>query len=102
MHLIQILLPVYDQQGKRQAPRLFAEVRGELTERFGGLTAYTRAPAEGLWVNEENRLERDDVVIVEVMTETLDAGWWHGYRRELEARFGQKSLVVRAQEVSLL
>jgi hypothetical protein len=38
-----------------------AQVR-ELTERFGGLTVHTRAPAEGLWKDESERTARDDVV----------------------------------------
>src|SRR5687768_4274806 len=39
MHLIQILLPVYDNDGKSFPASRYADVRRELTERFGGLTA---------------------------------------------------------------
>jgi hypothetical protein len=48
-HLVQILLPIYDDQGSEFASDVYVQVRSELTEPFGGLTAYTRAPAEGLW-----------------------------------------------------
>jgi hypothetical protein len=48
MYLIHILLPLKDNQGRPHGRELFRGVAGELTERFGGLTAYTRAPAEGL------------------------------------------------------
>ena len=70
--------------------------------RFGGLTAYTRAPAEGLWKEDEDRTSRDEVVIFEVMAEELDRSWWQQYRRGLEARFRQEQVVVRAQEIELL
>ena len=50
MHLIQLLLPLYDNDGMQQPDDLFRRVRTELTERFGGLTAYTRAPALAAWI----------------------------------------------------
>ena len=49
MHLVQILLPIHD-NGRAAFPREeYSRVRKELTERFGGLTVYKRAPAEGHW-----------------------------------------------------
>jgi hypothetical protein len=77
-------------------------VRAELTERFGGLTAYTRAPAQGLWAEDGGPPARDDIVVHEVMAETLDRAWWAGYRRTLEQRFAQDELVVRAHSVERL
>lgn len=47
MHLIQLLLPLYDNQGNRFDHAVFDEVQAELTERFGGVTAYLRSPARG-------------------------------------------------------
>ena len=102
MHLVQILLPVYDNQQNPQPHDEFRRVRRELTERFGGLTVYTRAPAEGMWKLNDNHTTRDDIVIFEVMTEALDEGWWRAYRGELERRFRQDVVVVRAQETRLL
>lgn len=96
MFLVQILLPLFDNAGARQAPALFADVRRELVARFGGLTAYSRAPAEGLWERQPGDVSRDEVVILEVMTEDLDRDWWSTYRATLENRFSQQSLVMRA------
>ena len=93
MHLVQILLPVV---GEREA---FDEVMHELTERFGGVTAYTRAPAAGVWKNSPDSTERDDIVVVEVMVPELDKAWWARYRRALEKRLAQKELVVRAHAI---
>ncbi len=67
MHLIQILLPLYDNARQPLPPDEYLHVRNELTERFGGLTVYTRAPAEGLWRQNDNLTSRDDIVIFEVM-----------------------------------
>ena len=102
MYLIQILLPLNDNQGRPVARELFRAVAGELTERFGGLTAHTRAPAEGLWTEDGEATSRDEIVIYEVMADELDETWWREYRRGLEDRFRQEQVVVRAQEVRLL
>jgi hypothetical protein len=96
--LVQIILPLYRNDGRRFEPELLKRVRGELRERFGGLTAYTRTPAEGTWQDDQGRTRREDVVIVEVMTDTLDRQWWSDYATELARRFQQEELVVRAMQ----
>jgi hypothetical protein len=101
MHLIQILLPLYDNAGNTFDQELFGKVRRELTERFGGLTAFTRAPAQGLW-NDEGQTKRDDIVVFEVMADELDADWWRGYRKILEKEFRQDTIIIRAQTVVIL
>lgn len=102
MYLIQILLPLYDNAGARFSQREYTRVRDELTERFGGITAYISAPAEGLWKETERMTVHDEIVIYEVMTETLDRPWWHRYRQELAVRFRQDLLIVRVSQVELL
>ncbi len=102
MHLIQILLPLYDNAGAPFPRTHYDQVASELTKAFGGLTAYTRAPAEGLWREGGAGTQRDEIVVYEVMTDSLDAGWWRAYRERLEARFAQDELVVRAHETRLL
>jgi hypothetical protein len=96
MHLIQILLPLYDNEGRHFSRETYRKVRTELAERFGGLTAFTRAPAEGLWT-EGGETSHDEIVIFEVMAEDLDRNWWRAYRRELEGRFRQDAIVIRVQ-----
>ncbi len=95
MHLVQMLLPLCDNDGQALPPSLYTEVRAELTQRFGGLTAYVHSPAEGRWKADHQEV-KDDIIIYEIMTPELDAAWWHGYRERLESRFHQGELVVRA------
>jgi hypothetical protein len=71
-------------------------------EHFGGLTAYTRAPAEGLWRDEGAATSRDEIVVYEVMVEELDAKWWRTYRESLQVSFRQEQVIARAQEIRLL
>lgn len=101
MHLVQILLPIGKLDNKA-APAHHA-LRAELTDRFGGLTAYTRAPAEGLWQPEDRAAtERDDILILEVMAETLDAAWWASLRYELETSLDEEEIVIRAMPIERL
>jgi hypothetical protein len=102
MFVIQLLLPLTTSDGGRRPQEQFAEVRTTLTARFGGVTAYSRAPAEGLWVTNDTGVSRDDVIVVEVMAEELDRPWWTEYRKELERQFEQEEIVIRAWEAERL
>ncbi len=95
MHLVQILLPLRGADGQRLPRAHFDAVRTELVGRFGGLTAYSRAPADGLW-DEGEHVVQDEVVAYEVMVDTLDRAWWAQYRAGLERRFRQQEIVVRS------
>jgi hypothetical protein len=100
--LVEFLLPVSDNQGAHFPKEEFDRVRRELTERFGGVTAFMRSPAVGLWEDESGATRRDDLVTFEVMAETLDRDWWRDYREQLRQRFRQQEIVMRASEFELL
>lgn len=102
MHLVQLLLPLRDNEGNPFPRERMDAVRHHLTERFGGVTAHLRAPATGAWKDDDGGVARDDVVIVEVMAEELDRGWWADYRRVLEAEFRQDEIVIRATPMERL
>jgi hypothetical protein len=96
VHLVQLLLPLRDNDGNPFPREAFVRVRAELTARYGGVTAYLRSPASGVWRDEQGTVAQDEVVMVEVVVADLDRAWWEAYRRELEARFRQDELLVRA------
>ena len=102
MYLVQLLLPVYDNANTRFPRETFDHVRQELTDRFGGVTAFLRSPGEGFWRIAKSAINRDDIVIFEVMTEELDRKWWGRYREDLEERFRQIELVIRASSIERL
>jgi hypothetical protein len=102
MHLVQLLLPVDDEQGRPHPRAHYDGLALRLTERFGGVTAYTRAPATGLWQADSGAKVRDEVVVYEVMVEVLDRAWWAALRGELEARFEQDEIVIRALAIDRL
>jgi hypothetical protein len=102
MYLVQILLPLYDNEGHAFEANVYVRLRAELADRFGGVTAYTRAPARGVWKDDSGETTRDDIVIFEVMTADLDHEWWTAFRKELEERFRQDTLIVRALTSTVL
>jgi hypothetical protein len=101
MHLVQLLLPLTNNAGTPFPRELFTEVRDELVERFGGMTGYTRTPVSGLWQDKDETVH-DELIIYEVMVASLELDWWRQYRAQLEQRFEQSELVVRAHEIQTL
>jgi hypothetical protein len=102
MFLVEFFLPTFDNDGTHFSKEEFTRVRHELTERFGGVTAFMQSPATGLWADETGAVRRDDLVTFEVMTETLDRDWWRDYREQLAGRFRQQEVVMRASSFERL
>lgn len=96
MHLVQLFLPLRDNDGVPFPPAMFGAVRSGLAEAFGGVTAYQRAPATGLWDDGANDIQRDDLLLFEVMVDAIDREWWKGYAAALAVRFRQQEVLVRA------
>jgi hypothetical protein len=99
MVLIQLLLPTG--ASGDSAVTALAETRRELVDRFKGVTAYVRSPAKGLWTAPDGHTEADDVVMVEVVTDTFDRAWWRTYSATLAQRFAQDTIHVRALPIEM-
>ena len=104
MNLIQLLLPtrIPEAAGTQDAMAALGDTRRELAEVFDGLTAYMRSPSTGLWTAADGRQEQDDVVMVEVVTDTFDRAWWRSYTAVLAKRFVQDTIHVRALDIQML
>jgi hypothetical protein len=99
--MVQILVPLSDNDGELFAPATLKGIQDELAIQFGGLTAYSRAPAQGVWAT-DNQPTLDDIVVVEVMVGKLDNDWWKGFRSRTERLLRQEQLVIRALPIDLL
>jgi hypothetical protein len=102
MFMFQIFLPVRNNDGHTIPKSEFDAITQYLTERFGGVTAYLRSPARGTWQDSEGGIKQDDIVVYEVLAESIDHEWWTAYRRKLESAFQQQRIIIHAQEVSIL
>jgi hypothetical protein len=101
MYLVQILLPRADNSGQPFSHKDFDRVTNELAQRFEGVTAYIRAPAEGVWKHDQ-KLSSDDIVVLEVMTEKVDLAEWSERRQQYEKGFRQEKVIVRYMAISLV
>ena len=95
MHLVELFLPCDRGDGSPVPDSEMQQIVADLAERFGGATAFTRAPAKGLWKTPA-AVEEDRIVIIEVMVDDLDMPWWRQYRRQLEGQLQQKHVLIRA------
>lgn len=98
---MQILMPLYDNEGVAFGRQIYDRERDELARKFGGVTIFRSSPAEGIW-KEGERISRDAIILFEVMAEELEREWWTTYRANLEARFKQEKMIVRATAIELL
>jgi hypothetical protein len=102
MHLIRLLLPRHDNRKNYFPAAYFSRVRQQLTDRFGGVTAFVRAPAVGVWKENDDEVNRDEVILFEVLAEQLDKDWWADYRKELEKQFRQDEVLIWASNITRL
>src|SRR3954469_9703159 len=72
MKLVQILLPLRDNRGRPFKRSLHERLRQGITDEFGGLTAYARSPARGVWKS-AGKAKRNDLVVLEIMSATHGA-----------------------------
>lgn len=94
MEIVEVFLPLQTGSGVAIDPEIIEGIIGGLADRFGGATAFTRAPAEGLW-KQNRQIRKDRVIIVEVMVDEIDEAWWRDYRRRLEVEFEQDEVMIR-------
>jgi hypothetical protein len=100
-HRIEIFLPLRRGDGQPVDKAELDEIEHRLADRHGGVTAYLQSPAEGLWDDGGDR-QRDRIVVMEVMVDDLDATLWSDLQHELEQRFQQDEVVIRAQAIERL
>jgi hypothetical protein len=102
MHLVQLLIPLHDNHKQAFPTAYFNKVREDLKNYFGGVTAFVRSPAVGLWKETAEDTNRDEVILFEVLTEQLDKAWWADYREQLQERFQQEEILVWASNITKL
>jgi hypothetical protein len=99
--LVEVFIPLKRGDGTPVERAWFEDLLKELGERFGGATSFTRAPGEGVW-NERGEEDRDDIAVIEVMTDELDQAYWSGLKRRLEHELQQDEVLARASPMRRL
>ncbi len=99
---IEVFIPLYDKEGNRFSDHLYQSVSKQLIKNFGGITAYIRSPAVGIWENSDGMQIKDDHVIYEIMVSEIDHSYWKQFKKKLELQFAQKELIIRQSEIGLI
>ena len=101
LRVVEIFLPVTYGDGSPIPAEIFEVLKQELAEKFGGVTVYSRSPAEGLW-QKGGQKEREAIVIFEVMTDRVEKDWWSEFRGRLEALLRQEEVRIRSKRAARL
>ncbi|WP_285008806.1 inorganic diphosphatase [Pedobacter faecalis] len=96
--LFEIFLPLKDNAGRAFPERVYSNLQKQLVKKFGGVTMYTRSPAQGLWDTGRSREQKDDLVIFEVMAAVYDEAFWKNLKEELEENLGQEEILIRSSK----
>lgn len=102
MFVVELFIPLDLPDGRSTPPATLDRIKAELTERFGGVTAYLHSPAEGAWKPGPETVVHDRVARFEVMVDDVDTRWWHSYRRALESELQQDQILARLYQVTVL
>ena len=102
MFVVELFLPLEKPDGTPIPAETFERIKSELTERFGGVTAFLQSPAEGAWKPRSRAVIHDRVAIFEVMVGDVDTAWWRAYRQALEVELEQEQVLARLYQVTVL
>jgi len=102
MFVVELFLPVEKPDGTPIPAPTFERIQQELTERFGGVTAFLQSPAVGAWKPRAAGVVHDRIVVFETMVQDIDTNWWRDYRHQLEAEFEQEQILARLYQVTVL
>ncbi|MCO6406533.1 hypothetical protein GTW10_23995, partial [Aurantimonas endophytica] len=94
MQIVEVFLPLDTGRGTPVEPEIIEEIIDGLADRFGGATAFTRAPADGLW-KQDAAIQKDRIIVIEIMVDEIEDAWWKDYRAQLEAVFEQEEVLIR-------
>ena len=101
LRIVEIFLPAAFPDGSPVPKAQFDLVKQELVELFGGVTSYDLTPAQGLW-KDAGQVEADPIVVMEVMTGSVDKRWWKDFQHRMEVAFRQKEILIRVHTASRL
>lgn len=101
-YLVQLFLPLIDDNAKPYPSSHFESTKKELVKVFGGISVFGQLPVAGTWENGKGEQEKDKLIVFEVMTSVIDKAYWKALRKSLEKKFAQELVVIRSLSIGLL
>ena len=100
--LVEIFVPLTNQEGKSFPDRYYHELRNLLLNEFGGVTVYHRSPATGVWDGNNAGIVQDKLIVFEVMTVSVEKKFWDTLKQELEMQFQQEEILIRSFRINTI
>jgi len=100
--LVELFIPLNTPDGIVVPASTLERIKEELTDRFGGVTAFLQSPADGCWKPLSRAVVHDQIAVFEIMTDDADHLWWSSYRKALETELRQEVILARLHQVVLL
>jgi len=96
--LIQLFLPLTN---SRSADKKLKALEQKLIKNFGGLSIYAQNPVFGSW-REKGQLEKDKMMVFEVIVSVLDQEFWKELKSSLKKQFRQKEILIRSLDIGMI
>ena len=90
--ITQILLPKYDNFGRRFERSRFAAFHARMIRKFGGWTR--KGQAEGAWLSPSGRLFTDEHWVYEIGHSRKDLTFWLAEKEQLKDEFDQDDIWI--------
>lgn len=72
--MVQLFIPYFD--ARQTVPNQpYNCLKEQLTGKFGGISMWEEAPVTGLWKSEEQSVQKDRLLIFEVLATTMDTDY---------------------------
>ncbi|MBO9675756.1 MAG: inorganic diphosphatase [Sphingobacteriaceae bacterium] len=96
--LIQLFLPLTKSPSSDKKLKALEQ---KLIENFGGLSVYAQNPVSGSW-REKGQLEKDEMMVFEVMVAVFEEKFWKTLKTSLEKQFRQKEILIRVLDIGIV
>jgi inorganic pyrophosphatase len=90
---IELFIPVYTKNGKPFPKKHYTNLHQKLTEKFGGLTMYSRVPVTGFWKENSKTTLKEDIIVYEVLAAEIDDKFWTKLKAWVLKAFNQEEII---------
>ncbi|MFI5452940.1 inorganic diphosphatase [Pedobacter sp. UC225_61] len=99
---IELFIPVYSKKGKSFPKKYYSSLHQKLTDKFGGLTMYSRVPVTGFWKENSSATLKEDIIVYEVLASEIDEKFWDKLKKWALKTFNQDEIMIHVSSISTI
>ena len=102
MKKYEIYLPLRYNEGRKIEPQKLKEIRQQLIDVFGALTASSRsAPFQGTWRYKGVEFV-DDIIWIQIITKEDMNDFFKSFKRQLKRTLRQLDILITVQDIHMI